>query len=75
MIKPTAMVATVFTIAQLGTYDTSEIYNLIKDATNNTQGGLGFAATYSWVYCLVVLLIIGGALLIFREREPRRHDR
>ena len=75
MIKPTAMVATIFTIAQLGTYDTSEIYGLIKDATNNTQGGLGFAATYSWIYCLVVLLIIGAAMLLFKEREPRRRNR
>lgn len=74
MIKPTAMVATIFTIAQLGTYDTSDIYALIKTATNNTSGGLGYAATYSWIYCLVVLLIIGVACLIFKERQPRRRD-
>lgn len=74
MIKPTALVATIFTIAQLGTYDTSDIYALIKTATNNTSGGLGYAATYSWIYCLVVLLIIGVACLIFKERQPRRRD-
>lgn len=75
MIKPTALVATIFTIAQLGTYDTSAIYSLIKTATGNTQNGFGFAATYSWVYCLVVLMIIGMAFLIFRDKEPRRRDR
>lgn len=75
MIKPTALVASIFTIAQLGTYDTSTIYTLIKTATGNTQGGFGFAATYSWIYCLVVLSIIGMAFLIFREREPRRRER
>lgn len=75
MIKPTALVATIFTIAQLGTYDTSAIYALIKTATANTQGGFGFAATYSWIYCLVVLAIIGMAFLIFRDREPRRVER
>lgn len=74
MIKPTAMVATIFVIAQLGTYDTSAIYALIKTATNNTSGGLGFAATYSWVYCLVVLVIIGLSCLIYKERRPRRRD-
>lgn len=72
MVKPTALVATIFTIAQLGTYDTSAIYNLIKTATGNTQSGFGFAATYAWIYCLVVLIIIGCSFLIFREREPRR---
>ena len=75
MIKPTALVATIFTIAQLGTYDTSAIYNLIKAATANTNNGFGFAATYSWIYCIVVLWIIGMAFLIFKEREPRRPER
>lgn len=75
MIKPTALVATIFTIAQLGTYDTSAIYTLIKTATANTNNGFGFAATYSWIYCLVVLSIIGMAFLIFKDREPRRHER
>lgn len=75
MIKPTALVATIFTIAQLGTYDTSAIYNLIKTATANTNNGFGFAATYSWIYCIVVLTIIGLAFLLFKEREPRRIER
>lgn len=74
MIKPTALVATIFTIAQLGTYDTSAIYSLIKTATSNTNGGFGFAATYSWIYCIVVLIMIGLACLIFKERQPRRRD-
>ena len=74
MIKPTALVAVIFTIAQLGTYDTSAIYSLIKTATNNTNGGFGFAATYSWVYCIVVLLVIGAACLVFREKQPKRRD-
>lgn len=74
MIKPTALVATIFTIAQLGTYDTSAIYSLIKTATGNTNGGFGFAAAYSWIYCIIVLIIIGLGCLIFKERQPRRRD-
>lgn len=74
MIKPTALVATIFTIAQLGTYDTSAIYSLIKTATGNTNGGFGFAATYSWIYCIIVLIVIGLGCLIFKERQPRRRD-
>lgn len=74
MIKPTALAATIFTIAQLGTYDTSAIYALIKTATANTNGGFGFAATYSWIYCIIVLIIIGLGCLIFKERQPRRRD-
>lgn len=75
MIKPTALVATIFTIAQLGTYDTSDIYTLIKTATANTNNGFGYAATYAWIYCLVVLGIIGLAFLIFKDKATRRENR
>ena len=69
MAKPTALVASIFTIVQLGAYDTSDIYSLIKTATNNTASGLGYAATYAWLYGIMVLLVIGAAFLIFRERK------
>ena len=71
MAKPTALVASIFTIVQLGSYDTSDIYSLIKTATNNTASGLGYAATYAWLYGIMVLLVIGAAFLVFRERKPK----
>lgn len=72
MIKPIALVCTVFTIAQLGTYDTNPVYGLIKTATGNLSGGLGYAATYAWIYSLIVLLIIGAAFLIFKDRKEKK---
>lgn len=71
MAKPTALVASIFTIVQLGSYDTSDIYGLIKAATNNTSSGLGYAATYAWLYGILVLLVIGAAFLIFREKKVK----
>ncbi len=71
MAKPTALVASIFTIVQLGAYDTSDIYGLIKAATNNTASGLGYAATYAWLYGIMVLLVIGAAFLIFREKKVK----
>lgn len=71
MAKPTALVASIFTIVQLGSYDTSDIYSLIKTATNNTASGLGYAATYAWLYGITVLLVIGAAFLIFREKKVK----
>lgn len=72
MIKPIALVCTIFTIAQLGTYDTNPVYGLIKTATGNMSGGLGYAATYAWIYSLIVLLIIGAAFLIFKDRKEKK---
>ncbi|MDF2951822.1 MAG: transporter, permease component [Anaerocolumna sp.] len=74
IIKPIALVVTIFTIAQLGTFETNPVYGLIKKATENTSGGLGVASTYAWIYSLIVLVIIGLAFLLFREsKKVRRH--
>lgn len=72
LIKPIALVCTIFTIAQLGTYDTNPVYALIKTATGNMSGGLGYAATYAWIYSFIVLLIIGIAFLIFRDKKEKK---
>lgn len=71
IIKPIALVCTIFTIAQLGTYDTNPVYGLIKTATGNLAGGLGYAATYAWIYSFLVLLIIGIAFLIFKDKKEK----
>ncbi|HHX12612.1 MAG TPA: sugar ABC transporter permease [Clostridiales bacterium] len=72
IIKPLAMIVTIFTIANLGMFSINPVADLIKTATDNTSGGLGIAATYSWMYSFVVLLIIGIAVLIFKDREKVR---
>lgn len=71
IIKPIAMVVTIFTIAQLGTFDTNPVYELINKATGNTSGGLGMAATFAWIYSLLVLLIIGVVFFIFKDRKVK----
>lgn len=72
IIKPIALVVTIFTIAQLGTLPTNAVYTLIKTTTDNTSGGLGVAATYSWIYSLIVLGIMGVAFLILRDSKKDR---
>ena len=70
IIRPTALIVTVFTIVQLGGMDTiNPVLVMIKERTMNTSGGFGYAATISWIYSLVVLLIIGAAFVLFRERR------
>ncbi|MBO7353811.1 MAG: sugar ABC transporter permease [Lachnospiraceae bacterium] len=71
IIRPIALVITIFTIAQLGMYDINPVYSLIVTYMGNTSGGLGFAATYAWVYTLIVLLLMGAAFLIFKERKSK----
>ncbi|MCR5754326.1 MAG: sugar ABC transporter permease [Acetatifactor sp.] len=70
IIRPTALIVTIFSIVQLGAMDNiNPVLVQIKEKTANTSGGFGYAATLSWVYSLLVLVIIGIAFLVFRERK------
>lgn len=72
IIKPTALIVSVFTIVQLGAMDNiNPVLNMIKERTANTSGGFGYAATIAWVYSLIVLLIIGFTFLLFREKKEK----
>lgn len=72
MLKSIGLIITVFTVIQLGMYDSiNPVYELIEEATSNTNGGFGFAATYSWIYSIVALLIIGLVFLLFKDRKPK----
>ena len=72
IIRPTALIVSIFTIVQLGAMDTiNPVLVMIKERTANTSGGFGYAATISWIYSLVVLVIIGLAALLFREKKMK----
>lgn len=70
IIRPTALIVSIFTIVQLGAMDNiNPVLTQIKEKTANTSGGFGYAATLSWVYSLIVLIIIGLTFLLFREKK------
>lgn len=70
IIKPIALVTTLFTIVQLGVFPINPVYEMIQDAIYNTAGGLGLASAYAYIYSFVMALIIGIAYLLLRENEP-----
>lgn len=70
IIRPTALIVSIFTIVQLGAMDNiNPVLTIIKAMTANTAGGFGYAATLSWIYSLIILVIIGLTFLLFRERK------
>lgn len=72
IIRPTALIVTVFTIVQLGAMDTiNPVLVMIKERTANTSGGFGYAATISWIYSLIVLVIIGLSFVLFLEKKVK----
>lgn len=69
IIKPTALIAAIFTIVQIGMYNINPVYTLIRDQMYNIAGGLGLASAYTWIYTIFVLLFVGAALLLLTTRE------
>ncbi len=69
LIKPIAMVVGFFSIVQLGLYEINPTYDLIRGALANTSGGMGIAATFSWIYALVIVLLV--AILYLLLKEPK----
>lgn len=74
MIKPIMLVSVIFTIVQIGVYDANPVYQLIKSSTGDMSKGLGHAATFAWIYSVIVLIIIGFSFLIFKDKKPIRRD-
>ena len=72
MLKQTGLIITVFTVIQLGMFGSiNPLYSLIEEKTGETGTGLGFAATYAWIYSIIVLIIVGFVFLLFKDRKPR----
>lgn len=71
IIKPIAMIITVFTIVQLGLFSTNPVFTMIQDSIKDTVGGLGMASAYAWIYSIVILLLIGIAFIFMGEKRER----
>jgi ABC-type sugar transport system permease subunit len=79
IIKPTALIATIFTIVQLGLYDidplfglaNDSVFSMIRDQMYNTAGGLGLASAFTLLYTLVVLVFVGAALFLLGDRNNK----
>jgi ABC-type sugar transport system permease subunit len=72
MLKGVGLIITVFTVIQLGMFDAiNPMYELIEEKTGDLSSGLGFAATYAWIYSFIALLLIGFIFLLFKDRTPK----
>jgi oligogalacturonide transport system permease protein len=69
IIKPIILVSTIFTIVQLGMFPINPVYGMIQTAIFDTVGGLGVASAYAWIYSLAVLVLLGFAFFVLKDRS------
>ncbi|MBU1144669.1 MAG: sugar ABC transporter permease [Firmicutes bacterium] len=72
IVKSTAFITAVFTIVQIGTYSLNPVYNLIKGQIYATEGGIGLASTFAFIYAVVVFMLVGVAYLLLGKPEKTK---
>ena len=72
-LRPTILVATAYTVVDLAGLTTRAMHKLINNNMMNTLKPYSYSSALSWLYTLIVLLILGIVFLILKERRPPKH--
>lgn len=70
-LRPMILVAAAYTVVDLAGKTTTEMHTLIQKNMMNIDKPYSYSAALSWLYTIVVLLILGVAFLILKERRER----
>ena len=71
-VKPLILLNAIYTVVALATGGSNEIIELIYNATYTATQGYSYAMAMSWVYTLVVAVILVIVFLLFREKSDKR---
>lgn len=72
-IKNIIMLNLVYTLILLATFDNNSVIVNIKKAMFDPNQGFGFASSLSWIYFVVLTIIILVIILLFNVRRTKSH--
>ena len=70
-VRPLILLNSIYTVVTLATGGTNEIIELIYNATYTATQGYSYAMAMSWIYTLVVSVILLLVFLLLREKSDR----
>ena len=73
-LRPMILIMTVYTVVDLAAMTSTLMYSLIENNVTNIERPYSYSAALSWVFALVVLLLLAIVLLILRERGSRKYE-
>ena len=73
-LRPMILIMTVYTVVDLAAMTSTPMYSLIENNVTNIERPYSYSAALSWVFALVVLLLLAIVLLILRERGSRKYE-
>ena len=71
IVKPMILLNSVFTVVSLATGGTNEIIELIYTVTNAPTQGYAYGMSMSWIYTLVIAVILVLVFLLLREKSDK----
>lgn len=71
-VKSLILLNSIYTVVTLATGGNNAIIQLIYDATNNAQKGYSYGAAFSWIYTLIIALILLIVFLLFKEKSDKK---
>lgn len=71
-LRPMILVSMAYTVVDLAGKTTTAMHTLIEKNVLNIEKPYSYSAALSWMYTLVVLLILGIAFLILKERKVKK---
>ena len=73
-LKSIIFVNVIYTIVLLSTFSTNETIMVIRSNMFKTDQGLGygFSSAIAWVYSIIVLLFLGIAALLFKNKKDKK---
>ena len=72
-LRPMILVSAAYTIVDLAGMTTTPIHGLIMNNMMNTEKPYSYSSALSWLYTLIVLVIIAIVFLILKERRKSQH--
>ena len=71
-LRPMILIAAVYTVVDLAAMTSTPMYTLIQNNVTNVERPYSYSAALSWLYALVVLVILGIVYRILREKGEKQ---
>ena len=72
IVKPMILLNSIYTVVTLATGGTNEIIELIYTVTNAPTKGYEYGMAMSWIYTLIISVILVIVFLLFKEKSDKK---
>lgn len=72
-LKPFILLSAIYTVVDYSMSSINPIVGIVESGMYDPKKGFGFSAAVSWIYCIIIILAVVAAYLIF-GRKPKEKE-